>query len=68
MSSTVFVFEVAMLMSFCLAQDYAFIDDIPIESYDHGDHQENDMDLELLPVRRGRSSSSDDDPKDYFFR
>ncbi|KAH1023411.1 hypothetical protein HUJ04_012616 [Dendroctonus ponderosae] len=68
MSSTVFVFEVAMLMSFCLAQDYAFIDDIPIESYDHGDHQENDMDLELLPVRRGRSSSSDEDPKDYFFR
>ncbi|KAL1493334.1 hypothetical protein ABEB36_011408 [Hypothenemus hampei] len=57
-----------IMSGICKCQDYPFIDDIPIESYDHGDHQENDMDLELLPVRHGRSSPAEDDPKDYFFR
>lgn len=58
----------SILTASCICQDYAFIDDIPIESYNHGDHQENDMDLELLPVRHGRSFASDEDTKEYFFR
>ncbi|XP_066254893.1 uncharacterized protein [Euwallacea similis] len=59
-------FAFLILAERCLCQDYIYIDDIPIESYDHGDHQDNEMDLELLRTRRGRSPDSD--PKEYFFR
>lgn len=60
------ILALLILAERCLSQDYVIIDDIPIESYDRGDHQENEMDIELLPTRHGRSS--DDELKDFYFR
>ncbi|CAG9759809.1 unnamed protein product [Ceutorhynchus assimilis] len=68
MKTQCIILVVTSLIQICQPQDYGYIDDIPIESYDHGDHQENEMDLELLPVRHGRSFSLDEDSEKQFFR
>ncbi|XP_076261592.1 uncharacterized protein LOC143197234 [Rhynchophorus ferrugineus] len=68
MKSTVYLCCFIVFFHNCLSQDYGLIDDIPIENYDPIDRQENDMDLELLPRREGRGFSSDEEPKEIFFR
>lgn len=54
-----------------LANAYHHIDDIPIEhfNFEHGDPQNNAMDIELMPrfQKSVHISESVEDPKEYFF-
>ncbi|KAJ8912201.1 hypothetical protein NQ315_003805 [Exocentrus adspersus] len=55
-----------------LSGAYYQIEDIPIEhfNFDHGDLQNNAMDIELMPrfQKSIHITESDEDPKEYFFR
>lgn len=60
-----------ILLGATLTSAYHHIDDIPIEhfNFEHGDPQNNAMDIELMPrfQKSVHISESVEDPKEYFF-
>lgn len=65
------IFHIFLGATLSLAGAYHQIDDIPIEhfNFDHGDLQNNAMDIELMPrfQKSIHVSESVEDPKEYFF-